>query len=365
MTLALLATGDEIVHGDTQNTNGHHIAHALSSEGIPLGMHLTCSDKKEDIIRSFEFLCKHHDTVIVIGGLGPTSDDLTRFALAEFISQPLVENTVAMKHVLQRLNAAKVTMNAGNLQQCLFPEDAVILPNPFGTAVGCSLHWNQRSFYLLPGPPRECLPMFQNYVFPELQKLSHSNKQILTWRIFGVAESEIAHTLEQALEGINCQTGYRLDVPYIEFKVRCKKELIEQVKQIIEPILKPHILHEGNTKASKQLIDLIIARNQEITIFDDATGGLLQILLTQPETHHLLNFHENKQNSLFFHLKGIEEYWQQLPANGRTALNIHYSNHSQEGGETHEIPYRSPLVTYYAAEWLSFRLFQLINQLHQ
>lgn len=81
--------------------------------------------------------------------------------------------------------------------------------------------------------------------------------------------------------------------------------------------------------------------------------------------HHLLNFHNLKKTKLFFHLSGLEEYWQKKPAQGTTQLTIHYSNHNQEGGENHQIPYRSPLVLHYAAEWLCFRLFHLINQLHQ
>lgn len=365
MTIAILATGDEIVHGDTLNTNGHQIAHILSSEGIPLGFHLTCSDKLEDIVNSLNFLSKQHHIIIVIGGLGPTTDDLTRFALAQFAGETLVENSVALEHVKKRLQTNNVTMSQGNLQQCLFPEKATILPNPHGTAVGCSYTWNNTIFYLLPGPPRECLPMFNDYVLPDLQNVHHSEKQLLKWRIFGLAESEIAQTLEEALATIDCQTGYRLEAPYIEFKVRCQKEWVQQVKNVVDPILAPHLIASLDKKASEKLQELILSMNQSITVIDEATGGLLQTLLTTPETQHLINFHGLKRTKLFFHISGLNDYWKQLPKNGYTQLTIHYSNHSQEGGETHQIPYRSPLVTYYAAEWLSFRLFHLINQLHQ
>ena len=365
MTIAILATGDEIVHGDTLNTNSHYIAHALSSDGLPLGFHLICSDKESDIINCLEFLAKQHEIIILIGGLGPTTDDLTRFALAKYTDERLVQHSQALTHIQNLFKYAKVVLNEGNLQQCLFPEKAQLLPNPNGTALGCYYQWQDKTFILLPGPPRECLPMFDNYVLPLFQNIKRSQKQILKWRIFGLAESEIAQSLEDALSGLDCHTGYRLDVPYIEFKVRCKNELVDKVKTIVDPILAPHIIATIDKKASDNLRDLISRVNEPITIIDEATGGLLQTTLVNPEVHHLIAFHHLKQTRLNFHISGLEEYWLQQPTKGTTQITIHYSNQNQEGGETHQIPYRSPLVVYHAVEWLSFRLFHLINQLHQ
>jgi len=364
MTIALLATGDELIHGDTLNTNGHEIAHILSSEGIPLGYHLACSDKEKEITDCLDFLTNKHSIVILIGGLGPTTDDLTRFALAKFTGEALVEHKEALDHIKSRLTDAKVKINEGNLQQCLFPANAKLLPNPNGTAVGCYYLHAGKTYILLPGPPRECLPMFMEYALPLLQKTQHSNKQILKWRIFGLAESEIAQILEDALAPLDCQTGYRLETPYIEFKVRCTADKVEKVTAIIDPILAPHIIASPEKKASDKLRELILERNEPITIIDEATGGLLQTLLDRPATKHLIQFNNLRQTKLYFQLSGLDEYWSQSPKKGPTRLTIHYNNQEQEGGETHEITYRNPLVVHHAAEWLSFRLFHLINQLH-
>jgi len=364
MTIAILATGDEIVHGDTLNTNSHQIAHTLSSEGLPLSLQLSCSDKMTDIIACLHFLSQKNDIIILIGGLGPTTDDLTRFALAEFINEPLVQHEKALEHINNRLKTANLAINQGNLQQCLFPEQAQLLPNPHGTAVGACIRWNNKLFFLLPGPPRECLPMFNMFALPLLQQTGHSHKQILKWQIFGAAESEIGQILENALANLGCQTGYRLETPYIEFKVRCTGDLVAKVQSIVDPLLKSYIISTPEQKASDRLRELILTLNEPITITDVVTGGLLQTLLDRPETHHLINFHQLNQNKLSFHLSGLEDYWTQQQATGQTQLVIHYSNHQQEGGETHFIPFRSSLVVFYAAEWLSFRLFHLINQLH-
>lgn len=365
MTVAILATGDEIVHGDTLNTNGRDIAHTLSSEGLPLGVHMACSDKQIDIINCLRFLTKKHDIIIIIGGLGPTTDDLTRFALSQFTGEMLVQHTIALEHIQRLLHNANLALNPGNVQQCLFPEQAHLLPNPAGSALGCYYPWKKKHFFLLPGPPRECLPMFNQYVMPILQQTTHSQKQILKWRIFGLPESEIAQKLENALQDIDCQTGYRWESPYIEFKVRCIPNLVDKIKTIVEPILAPHIISDVDKKASENLRELITRINEPITIIDEATGGLLQLLLNKPRIHHLLHFTGLHKNTLHFHIRGLEEYWQQQPTKGATQLIINYSNHCQEGREIHSIPYRTASVVEYAAEWLCFRLFHLINQLHQ
>lgn len=109
MTIAILSTGDEIIHGDTLNTNAHYIAHALCSEGLPLGLQVACSDKENEIIDSLNFLTEHHDILILIGGLGPTKDDITRFALAKFTKEPLIQHADALDHIEKSKHSQNIT----------------------------------------------------------------------------------------------------------------------------------------------------------------------------------------------------------------------------------------------------------------
>ena len=364
MSIAILATGDEIIQGDTLNTNAHAIAHILNSEGLPLGLHMSCSDKEQDMLACIDFLCQHHEIIISIGGLGPTSDDLTRFALARFLKTTLVEFPEALAHIEGRLKRARLALNPGNLQQALFPQGAILLPNPNGSAMGCYYHWKNKLFIMLPGPPRECLPMF-NAVLPLLQKTQHNDRPLLRWRLFGVAEGEIAEILDNALSDIDCVTGYRLETPYLEFKVRCDGSDVELVKSCVEPIMKPHIIAPPEEKASERLCSVIEKMQIPIVILDDVTGGLLQTLIQRPRNYHSLLFHDNGKGKLYFHLTGLDEYWSQKEGKAVTTVTIKYHNDIEHGSETHEIPYRSPLVIDYAAEWLCFRLLHLIDQLHE
>ncbi len=364
MTIAILATGDELIHGDTLNTNGHMLAQILSSEGFSLGLQVMCGDKEAEILRCMRFLAEQHDIIIVMGGLGPTTDDVTRFALGQLIAQPLVSHQDALDHIKQRLQKTDAMISAGNKRQCFYPEHAILLANPNGTALGCFYQHHNTLFFLLPGPPRECLPMFRNEVMPLLQNKIRSSKHILKWRIFGVAESEIAQLLEEALEPFPCHTGYRWDAPYIEFKVRCNEEWITPIKEAITPLLAPHIIATVEQKASDKLHEQIRRLNRPITIIDEVTGGLLESLIIKPDIHHLVSFHQSTATRVTFHLRGLEEYWSGQGPQETTNVVIHYSNQQQEGKETHSLPYRSAMVVLHAAEWLSFRLVHLINQLH-
>jgi len=365
MSIAILATGDELIQGDTLNTTSQALAHTLSAAGLPVGLHLACGDTEQQIHECLAFLAQHHDIIILTGGLGPTSDDRTRFALARFLQLTLVEFPAAIAHIQARLARANVGMNDGNRQQAFFPEQAVLLANPAGTAMGCYLSAQQKMFILLPGPPRECLPMFKEQVLPLLELTRHNDKQLLKWRLFGVAEGQIAQILDDALSAIDCETGYRLDTPYVEFKVRCQDSDVDEVMQIIDPLVAPHIIASPEQKASERLRALIKDLAEPMVIIDDATGGALQILLQQPENYMKLSFQHRPNVDLQFHLSGLKEYWSQHADAAVTSLTIKYQNNKGQGSETHQIPYRSPLVVDYAAEWLSFRLLHLIDQLHE
>lgn len=366
MTIALLATGNEIISGDTLNSNGQRIAHALQSEGLECGFHMSCSDNDADIYDSIHFLASKHDTVIITGGLGPTSDDRTRYALGRFLQTPLVDFPEALLHIQARLQKNMTLLNPGNKQQALFPAQAILLPNPNGTAMGCYYKNDDTLFVLLPGPPKECLPMFDHYVLPLLQTKHHHNKQLLKWRVFGVAESEIAQQLDEALKHIDCETGYRLETPYIECKVRANSQWLEAIKNIVEPIIAPYYIATTEKKASDALYEAIVQWQMPITIIDEVTGGLLQSLIQRPQSKSLLSFHNQKHSELVYCLHGLKEYWGDEKPGGITSLSIEQIHQQKsDSRENHQLPYRSSLVIYYAAEWLSFRLFHLINQLHQ
>ena len=365
MKIAFLATGDEILSGDTLNSNCHYLSKLLFSEGFTLGLQLACSDLESDIVSCLKFLTKAHDTLIITGGLGPTSDDRTRFALSKFTGLDLIVYERAIEHIKQRLNRANLSVGQANLQQALFPENIMLLPNPNGTAMGGFFRHADVNYVLLPGPPRECLPMFEKHVLPLLNQNLKDDVVTLKWRLFGVAESEIAETLDKKLETIDCETGYRLEVPYVEFKVRCYSDKIAFIKALIEPLVKPFIISPPEKRASDLLKEKIAGLfDEKIMIIDKATGGLLQQSILSRKNHQRICFHLECNASIRFHIEGLNEYWQSIDTT-TTKLKIKYQVGNHSGNEEVDIPFRSARVLDYATEWLSFRMTHLINKLHQ
>lgn len=363
MSIAILATGDEIIYGDTLNSNTQALSQMLTSEGLKVRTHMACKDDEGEMKACFEFLSHQHDTIIITGGLGPTTDDKTRFALADFLDIELVVFDKAIEHIEEIVKRASLSMNPGNRQQALFPKGTTLLENPFGTAMGAYFTHKSRCWILLPGPPQECLPMFKNDVLPGLAKKTTAGKSLLKWRVFGMAESQMAQLLEDALKDVPCETGYRLEVPYVEFKVRCEPHLADKITQIIAPLVATHIIAPPEKRASTMLSEKLAHLNDKIIIIDDATGGKLQRSIQRPENSEHVLFHDDPNIAIQFYISGLSEYWQQSTQQ-TTQITIKYCDETQCGSETHEIPFRSPRVIDYATEWLSFRLFHLIDQLH-
>lgn len=355
MRIAILATGDEITEGHTLNTNTYEIARSLFSEGLEVGLHMACSDKETEILSCIQSLLNTHDGLITIGGLGPTSDDKTRFALAKAIDEPLISHSIALEHVNRYLKRAHLQMDSGNEQQTLFPKQAKLLPNPFGTALGCIFEHQTKWIALLPGPPRECLPMFKEHVLPDLERYGATNLARFQWLVFGLAEADIAARLDKAVAHLPCQTGYRVDVPYVECKVRCESQYAEEIKAVVNPLLQPYCLASPTQKASHLLKEALKTLPYSIYIEDHATGGLLQTLLLDPSTYTQVHFNAPLQAKLQFECSGLEAYWQQTKED-KTELRLTIKNEKNQKDENIILPYRTRHVVNMAAEWLCARI---------
>ena len=130
-SVALLATGDEICNGDIINSNSQEIAQRLFNQGIHVKTHMTVSDNLTDLETAMQFLLQDHHALIITGGLGPTSDDLTREALSHVLQRPLIFDEPTWHAIVARLNRFGFhTPPESNKQQALFPTGATIIPNP-------------------------------------------------------------------------------------------------------------------------------------------------------------------------------------------------------------------------------------------
>ena len=361
--IALLATGNELIQGEILNRDGQYIAQQLSDYGIALGDHMVVPDDVDIIKRSLTYLFKHYDTVITTGGLGPTSDDITREAIAEVMELSLEFNDENWEVITKRIIGLGLTLHPCNKQQAYFPQGATLYPNPHGTAAGCTLTTNHKTIVMLPGPSNECFPMFDNYVLPQLLT-SHApkkKKRLYRWRLFGVSESHMAAKLDKAIKGFTCKMGYRIHFPYLDVKM-----LIEdtphnqQANTIIDQITQAYVICTPQSTASQALVTYLESSNQTLSILDHATGGLLQATLSTPTTQQQLSWEASNSAEHQFVIKGLIEYWRGDPPHDQVDIIILHTHQNQTKKYQHTLPYRSLEIRRYAVEYLCGYIQSLI-----
>lgn len=314
--ISLLATGDEIRNGDILNSNAQEIAARLFNHGMQIGMHMVTGDRVAEIEAAIQFLLISHRALIITGGLGPTSDDLTRYALSNALKKELIFDENSWNSIVERLSSLGYDKPPEtNRQQALFPAGATIIPNPNGTAAGCMIQQNEKIIFMLPGPPIECLPMLDEAVLPELinqgfQKTLYHKK----WLLFGVSEGQIAEELDALAKPYECITGYRLWYPYIEFKIYSNNQNdFNDLTPQIEKTITRFLIQDGKYSASELLRQTLVSSNLKLNICDLATGGMLESTLRTPETNSHLHFGYQANatpSDIQVEIKGLDEFWQ-------------------------------------------------------
>lgn len=348
--IAILATGDEITVGDIVNTNSPTIAQKLFKNGMHAGLQMVAPDNISEIQKAIEFLLRDHKALVMTGGLGPTSDDITRYALSNAVNHPLVFDESTWQAICDRFQSLgyKDSPPEGNKQQALFPETATIIPNSHGTAAGCLVEMGDKLIFMLPGPPNECLPMFDDVVLKTLKKHGFQDTFYYEhWLLFGVSEGHIAEKLDEIAKSFDCVTGYRLFYPYIEFKLYSNHQKdFQSLLPLVEETVSPFLLGDGKVPASEILKNKLAKLSFVLNIRDSATGGLLEFTLQTPETHTHLNFFP--ENSAEVEIIGLDEYWSNQYGS-HSHLEIKFRD---QKSTKYPIPFRGSRVKLYAVEFI-------------
>ncbi|HBB53866.1 MAG TPA: hypothetical protein DCZ80_08195 [Legionellales bacterium] len=352
--ISIIATGHEVVAGEVLNSNTQKIAYDLSSQGLEITTHMACRDVLDEILFSLNCLSKH-DVIITIGGLGPTCDDITRFAVAKFLQMELVEHEKAKKHLQQYLKHQSLIPIENRKQECLFPVDAHLLDNPNGTAMGAWIAKNKQMIVMLPGPPRECLPMWENFVLPELIKRIPASPPWLRWLVFGIPEAGLISDLDKILKGIPHELGYRCSMPYVEVKVKTDEAHREMLISQLDQFFKDKQLLK-NQSASQALKAYLHEKPLSFSISDQLTGGLLEAQIMTPELYSRISFHDKR--AMHFCLSGLHDFWHQLPEMKHLGCFMQIKDTLLR----YDPVIKSKHLPHYAMEWAAFCILQYLEK---
>jgi len=195
VTAYILSVGTELLLGDIINTDAAYIARRLAVLGIPLYRQSVVGDNPQRLNAALEDAFAQADLVVLTGGLGPTADDLTKETVAAYFGLPLVRHAESEERMRSYFAASGRTMTENNLKQAMIPEGAVVFPNGCGTAPGMAVERDGKCAVLLPGPPSELIPMFEESVIPYLSRYSGGTVYSLNLHMMGIGESAAEHVL--------------------------------------------------------------------------------------------------------------------------------------------------------------------------
>jgi nicotinamide-nucleotide amidase len=283
MKAEILAVGTEILLGDIVNTNAQYLAKRLADLGISVYHQSVVGDNPERLLEAYSLAFSRADLVITTGGLGPTKDDLTKEVAFEYFGKKSVVHEPSLKVLQGHFKDVNRPMTQNNLKQVYFPGDAIILPNNNGTAPGCIIEEAGKIVILLPGPPREMKPMFEEAVASYLQKFQQGVLVSKVLRVVGVGESSAAELLEDILDN---QTNPTV-APYakdgeVTFRITAKADTYEEGSKLMEPMeaeirsrLGSNIYAEGNTNLESVLCEMLVNKKLTIATAESCTGGMV------------------------------------------------------------------------------------------
>ncbi|MDQ6939273.1 MAG: competence/damage-inducible protein A [Verrucomicrobiota bacterium] len=284
MNVVVINTGTELLLGSVLNTHLSFIARQLFPFGLRIAKQLTVPDGEAIRDTVAEYLDRA-DLVFITGGLGPTTDDITREVTAELLGRPLRRNEDVATKITARLRSRGFPMTDRILRQAEVPEGATILPNTNGTAPGLYLaaSGNAPHFFLLPGPPRELEPMFRESVVPILRSLVSTTTKIecRTFRLTGIGESMVEAAVGKKILALgDIELGYCARPGEVDVRLLGESSLLNEAEALIREAFPKAIYTTEDEQLEEVVIRLLTASKQTVTTAESCTGGYLAHRLT-------------------------------------------------------------------------------------
>lgn len=292
MKAELVSIGDEILIGQIVNTNSVFLAKELNKIGVEIAQITSISDQKEIIIKALDEARKRADIIIMTGGLGPTSDDVTKHALCEYFDDHLVKNHNILEHIENIFRKYVTTpISDMNREQANLPSKATILHNQFGTAAGMWFINQAKVFISLPGVPYEMEALVKKEVLPKIQKqfvlpaLYH--KTILT---YGLGESVIAGRIADWEKNLpeSIKLAYLPNLGRVRLRLSSKggvldtlkKQVDEQIEKVIPLIQDIYFGTEEDQSIEFLIADKLKRLGNTLSCAESCTGGAIATKFT-------------------------------------------------------------------------------------
>lgn len=288
-TVEIVTIGNELLAGDVVDTNAARLAKELALHGLRVHRRQTVPDEHAAIRDALALAASRSRVVLVSGGLGPTTDDLTTEAVAQWMGAPLVLHEPSLAHIKARFASRGLPFKENNAKQAYFPEGAEVLPNALGTAPAFLVHHAAASLFFLPGVPRELVDLFAHEVTPRLLPLVPGGARPVwrTLRTFGMTESAVDAALGDLAQDEGLFIQYRAKFPEIlvtpvvrDADPDAAGARLTAVVAAIRERLGDHVYTEGDAPLAAVVGDMLRRGGHSLAAAESCTGGLLSHLVT-------------------------------------------------------------------------------------
>lgn len=294
---SICTIGDEILIGQIVDTNSSHISKALNASGIKVARMLSISDSHDDIISSLDCELRNNDIVIVTGGLGPTKDDITKYALAELFGTERFRTDESQMLIIKRILSSRgLDVLDINKAQASVPEGCHVIPNNLGTAPIMvfrfpeSRYGHKATLYSLPGVPYEALGALDDIIYDIKSNYSLSDIYHKTIMTFGIAESALSKKIEEWEDNLpedihlaylpNHLSGVRLRLSIYEGTMEEERARIDEEFAKLNELLSDYIYSDREDTLQDCIGRLLSKNNFTVSVAESCTGGLVSHLLT-------------------------------------------------------------------------------------
>ncbi|URN98042.1 nicotinamide mononucleotide deamidase-related protein YfaY [Leclercia adecarboxylata] len=286
INVEMLSTGDEVLHGQIIDTNAAWLADLFFEQGLPLTRRNTVGDNLESLVNVLRERSEQCDVLIVNGGLGPTSDDLSALAAATAKGEGLVLHEEWLAHMERFFSDRGRVMAPSNRKQAEIPASAELVDNPVGTACGFAVQLNRCLMFFTPGVPSEFKVMVEQQILPRLRARFTLSEPPICLRLttFGRSESDLAQSLDHLALPPGVTMGYRSSMPIIELKLTgpaTEKAAMLALWPEVQRVAGENLIFEGTEGLPAQIVRELQARQLGLTLSEQFTGGLLALQLSR------------------------------------------------------------------------------------
>ena len=286
INVEMLSTGDEVLHGQIVDTNAAWLADFFFNQGLPLTRRNTVGDDLDSLVTVLRERSEQADVLIVNGGLGPTSDDLSALAAATAKGEGLILHEEWLETMTRFFAERGRPMAASNRKQAEIPASAEMINNPVGTACGFAVQLNRCLMFFTPGVPSEFKVMVEQEILPRLRERFPLSAPPLCLRLttFGRSESDLAQSLDPLALPPGVVMGYRSSMPIIELKLTGPAEQREAMLAIwpeVKKVAGESMIFEGTEGLPAQIARCLQERQLSLTLSEQFTGGLLALQLSR------------------------------------------------------------------------------------